>query len=305
VPAVRDDSCEASAEHGTAGRRLDRLFADRHAVTGPWSGTASGLVPANGFDSAQPLPLRPPVTGADPAQPFPLRPLRRRWLDDPEPELEPLAEEPDPGEADEPSGVARLVGRAFDPGRPGLRALAAVAAVVLLAAAGLAWWSRPRPEPVLAPVAATPVATPGPTEAAELVVAVTGEVRRPGLVHLPPGARVADAIEADGGLLPEANADHLNLARRLTDGELVAVGVPPPPGQPPDGAGPAPGDGKVNLNTATLQELQTLPGIGPALAQRIIDYRTAHGPFTSVGQLREVSGIGEARLAELQDRVTV
>lgn len=222
-----------------------------------------------------------------------------------------------PGEAAPAGAVARLAGGAFDPGRRGLRALAVVAVVVVLGAAVLAWWSRPRPEPVavvpqLNPVVAGTAAPAGPaaTEPAELVVAVSGEVREPGLVHLPPGARVADAIEAAGGLLPDADVDHLNLARKVTDGELITVGIPPPPGEPAAGGAPGPGTGagtgaKVNLNTATLAELETLPGIGPALAQRIIDYRTEHGSFTSVGELRQVSGIGDVRFAELQDLVAV
>jgi competence protein ComEA len=207
-------------------------------------------------------------------------------------------------------GLARLAGAAFDPGRPGLRALALVAAVVVAGAAVFAWWSRPQAEPVAPPLAATVAASgypaPAPTAPAELVVAVSGEVREPGLVHLPPGARVADAIEAAGGLLPGADIDHLNLARKVTDGELIAVGIPPPPGEPAGAAGDGTGSGGlVNINTATLAELETLPGIGPALGQRIIDYRTEHGPFTSVGELRQVSGIGDARFAELESLVTV
>lgn len=200
--------------------------------------------------------------------------------------------------------LARLGGgAAFDPGRPGVRVLAAIAAVAVLAAAGLAWWSRPRAEPVVPHLAASGPPPPQATAPAELVVAVTGKVREPGLVRLPAGARVADAIEAAGGVLPDADMDLLNLARKLTDGELVVVGMPAPGGQLGGAAG-MPG-AKVNLNTASSVELQSLPGVGPALAARIIDYRERNGPFRSVSELREVSGIGDVRLAELQDLVTV
>lgn len=231
---------------------------------------------------------------------------------------EPPAEPPAAAAPREPApsagsggALGRLAGSVFDPGRPGLRALVAVVAVVALGAAALAWWSRPRPEPVLAQSATAAPAVAGPTAPAELVVAVSGEVHEPGLVELPPGARVADAIEAAGGLLPDADVDHLNLARKVVDGELIAVGIPPPAGAAGDPAAPGPGPvgpgpgGKVNLNTATIAELETLPGIGPAMAQRVVDYRTENGPFTSVEQLREVSGIGEVRFAELEDLVTV
>jgi competence protein ComEA len=205
--------------------------------------------------------------------------------------------------------LARLGGAAaFDPGRPGVRVLVTVAVLVVIGAAVLAWWSQPRPEPVVPVLTATAPPSLVATTPAELVVAVTGKVREPGLVRLLPGARVADAIEAAGGVLPDAELDYLNLARRLTDGELIVVGMPPPPEQAggAPGAAAVPGAGvKVNLNTATQSELETLPGVGPALAQRIIDHRTRNGPFGSVTELRQVAGIGEVRFAELRDLVTV
>jgi competence protein ComEA len=220
----------------------------------------------------------------------------------------------------------------FDPGRRGVRALAAVAAVVVVVAALLAWRGQPRPEPVPAadvppaaavpPVAATPAAGTSPgaapgSVAASVVVAVAGKVRRPGLVRLPSGARVADAIAAAGGLLPDADVAFLNVARRVGDGELILVGVTAPPGAvqappgPPGAAGagePGVGSGAaglVNLNTATMAELDGLPGVGPVLAQRIIDHRERHGAFRAVEDLRQVTGIGEARFGQLRELVTV
>ncbi|WP_273938515.1 ComEA family DNA-binding protein [Kutzneria chonburiensis] len=137
-----------------------------------------------------------------------------------------------------------------------------------------------------------PGPSPGP-----LVVSVVGKVARPGLVTVPDGSRVADALRAAGGSLPDADLSQLNLARKLSDGEQVAVGVPQPqavPGQPP---------GKVNLNTATETELETLPGVGPSMAQRILQWRTKNGRFQSVDQLREVDGIGATRFDHLKDLV--
>ncbi|HEX5542693.1 MAG TPA: ComEA family DNA-binding protein [Micromonospora sp.] len=203
---------------------------------------------------------------------------------------------------------------AFDPGRRGVKALAVVAAVVVLGAAGWAWKARPQLQPVApdSPPAQADAAESVLSEGspAELVVAVAGKVRRPGLVRLPPGARVADAIEAAGGALPGVDVALLNLARKLNDGELLLVGVTPPPGVgPPGAAGPAVDtgaeDGKVNLNTATQTQLETLPGVGPVLAQRIIAHREQHGGFRSVGDLRRVSGIGDVRYEQLKDLVTV
>ncbi|MGC4814922.1 helix-hairpin-helix domain-containing protein [Micromonospora sp. DT228] len=199
---------------------------------------------------------------------------------------------------------------AFDPGRRGVRALAVVAAVVVLAAAGWAWRSRPHAEPV-APlgseaVAATPAGDPSASGSGEVVVAVAGKVRKPGLVRLPAGSRLADAVQAAGGPLPGVDVALLNPARKVTDGELIVVGVTPPPvpGGPAAG-GATPATGPLNLNTATLAQLDALPGVGPVLAQRILDHRDQHGGFKAVGDLRQVDGIGDARYEQLKDLVTV
>lgn len=138
---------------------------------------------------------------------------------------------------------------------------------------------------------------------ADLVVHVGGEVEDPGLYALPPGSRVADAVEEAGGARPEADLDLLNLARPLVDGEQVLVGVPPTAGEP---GGPAQGTGGlVDVNQADKALLETLPGVGPVIAENIIGYREEHGPFTSVDDLVNVNRIGEKMLTDLRPRVTV
>ena len=208
-----------------------------------------------------------------------------------------------------------LRGARVDPGRRGALVLTAAMLAGALLVCVLVWRARPQPEPVSPPpiVTAPPVASgaadPSPA-AAPLVVAVTGRVRRPGVVTVPAGARVIDALRAAGGPLPGADLALLNLARKLADGELVVVGVPGaagPAGPTTAGAGPA-GSGPpapVDLNTATLAQLDTLPGVGPVLAQRILDWRSEHTRFASVDQLADVPGIGESRLAQLRDLVRV
>jgi competence protein ComEA len=143
-----------------------------------------------------------------------------------------------------------------------------------------------------------------------LVVDVAGAVRQPGIHRLPAGARVVDAIDASGGALAGTDLSPLNLARRLTDGEQIRVGLPatgPAPGDVPAPSGGhgrgkkgAATDSPVSLGQATVDQLQTLPGIGPALAQRIIDWRTQHGDFTSPDQLQQVPGIGPRKFAQLR-----
>jgi competence protein ComEA len=206
-----------------------------------------------------------------------------------------------------------------------------VAVVAVLLALGLAvtaWWAlRSRPEPVGAavPVAAgiaTPLAVPGtsvsasPSAPAEVVVHVAGRVRHPGIVVLKSGARVVDALRAAGGARPGVDLVGINLARPLIDGEqvLVGVGTPAPDGgagQAGTGAAGAAGSGgvdaagMVNLNTATAVELEELPGVGPVTAAAIVAFREEHGSFTSVDELLDVSGIGEATLAEIAPHATV
>src|SRR5262249_46571235 len=132
-------------------------------------------------------------------------------------------------------------------------------------------------------------------------------VPRPGGVPRPEGPRVAGALAAAGGALPGTDLMGLNLARRLSDGEQVPVGIAPPPGQLI--SDPVPGTTGVppvvDLNSATLEQLDALPGVGMAMAQRVLDWRQAHGRFTSVDQLRQVSGFGQARLAKLRHGVRV
>jgi competence protein ComEA len=213
-----------------------------------------------------------------------------------------------------------------DPGRHGSPALWLAGLLAALALAGWTWLDRPAVEPAppaVSPAPSTgtpapPAETPPPSGAAEapspVVVSVVGLVARPGLVTLPEGARVADAVAAAGGLLPGTDAASVNLAAVVADGQQIAVGVPgaapaPPPG-PSDPAGGSAGgsagsDGPLDVNTATVSDLDALPGIGPVLAQRIVDHRESNGRFTSVEQLDDVPGIGPAIYAELADRVRV
>lgn len=216
----------------------------------------------------------------------------------------------------------------------------AVLAVVFIAlvtavVAGVAMASaRPETEaapPLPAAVSAMANSSSVPPSSANthIVVSVVGKVSNPGLVTLTDGARVADAVKAAGGVLPGTDVTALNLARKLADGEQIYVGIPIPPGAaapPPDPAVPsdatspdastkkskkgkgtaelAPGQ-KIDLNTASANDLESLPGVGDATAQRIVTWRSQHGSFNSIDQLRDVGGIGDAKFAKLKDLVTV
>ena len=180
---------------------------------------------------------------------------------------------------------------------------------VTLGGAGL-WYVRSLPRPVevtTAPsggTASTPIsASPSPEV---VVVDVAGWVRRPGVYEFTEGARVIDAIDAAGGARPGALLQALNLAAPLADGTQILVpregqeGVAPPPV-----TGGAVAGGLINVNTAAATELEELPGVGEVIAQAIVDYRTENGSFTSVDQLLDVSGIGDATLENIRDLVTV
>ncbi len=188
----------------------------------------------------------------------------------------------------------------------GLMALLAVT----LGGAGL-WYVRSLPRPVEVtsvpngPGGAVPATSASPSPEVVLLVDVAGWVRRPGVYEFAEGARVVDALDAAGGARPGALLQALNLAAPLVDGTQILV---PREGEeavaPPVAAGAVAG-GLVNVNTATATELEELPGIGEVLAQRIVDYRTENGPFTSVDQLLDVSGIGDSILDSIRELVTV
>ena len=194
----------------------------------------------------------------------------------------------------------------FGLSRKRLLVAAGCLAVLLFAASRLL--ARPSTDVALAPPAAPPSET---TAAAptRVVVDVVGAVRRPGLYRLAEGARIADAVTRAGGATRKANLALINLAAQLADGEQVVV-----PGRgaaaaatasAPATAGASPGvpSGPVHLNSANLEQLDSLPGIGPVTAQKILDYRQKHGAFATADELDAVPGIGPARMEQLKDLV--
>jgi competence protein ComEA len=225
--------------------------------------------------------------------------------------------------------------------------LAVVALFVLVGAASTAWWvsradggsqalppAGPAPSPLVTPDVVDPAgavatttaapATPPPftgpsaaggsaSPAVAIVVDVAGKVRKPGIARLPAGSRVVDALHAAGGARRGVSLAALNLARVLTDGEQIVVGLRAPPGVAASAAGAvAPTVGAtgtsvpmVDVNTAAQAELEELPGVGPVTARAILDYRAENGSFTAVDQLLDVSGIGDATLAKIAPYVTL
>jgi competence protein ComEA len=215
-----------------------------------------------------------------------------------------------------------------DPGRAGAVALAAVAAIAVLVTIFTLMREQPAPvasaklPPVDMAASAGRTTNPATRSNQPVVVSVVGLVHTPGLVTLAPGARIADALKAAGGTADGADTIGLNMARQVDDGEQIVVGLAPARGQPAVlGSSVSPGSAAagptssasraggpaqpVNLNTATVQQLDTLPGVGPVMAAAIVAWRDAHGKFTSVDQLSEVDGIGPGRLEKLRPLVRV
>ena len=219
-----------------------------------------------------------------------------------------------------------------DPGRAGAIALAAIAAIAVLVTVFTLMREQPAPvmsaklPPVDMAATASRGPSPGPSTRPNqpVVVSVVGLVHTPGLVTLAPGARIADALKAAGGSIDGADTVGLNMARQVDDGEQIVVGMAPVKGQPavlgssvsPGSAAPGtpsttsqPTKGAstalINLNTATVEQLDTLPGVGPVRAAAIVAWRNANGKFTSVDQLGEVDGIGPGRLEKLRPLVRV
>ncbi|WP_424535236.1 helix-hairpin-helix domain-containing protein [Sphaerisporangium viridialbum] len=283
---------------------------------GPGADAAPGTGPALGYEPALGLGgVNGSVTGSAPAgwgrsEPVPFHSLRARLGD-----------------------VVSRHGPLLDPGRPGLRVLLVLGLLAALVGGVYAWRSRPVAEPLGPPIpqgispggstpqggpisqggqvplggspAPYPAAAPSPT--AQVIVQVAGKVRKPGVITLPSGSRVADAVNAAGGVRAGATAGGLNLARKLTDGEQIIVGAPSRPGLAPiPPSDPTVGmDVPLDLNAATPAQLETLPGVGEVLATRIVEFRQTHSGFRSIDQLREVTGIGERKFADLRDKVRV
>lgn len=179
-----------------------------------------------------------------------------------------------------------------------------LATVLMAAAVFTVWWllsARPQATDDAAPLALS-TATPTTAAPPELVIDVEGKVHRPGIVTLPKGSRVIDAIRAAGGVKGKADTASLNMARKVDDGEQILVGLAPVPGADPVPGTPA---AKVNLNSATVDQLDELPGVGPVTAKSILDWRTKNGHFGKVEDLLDVKGIGQATLDDLRDLVTV
>jgi competence protein ComEA len=171
----------------------------------------------------------------------------------------------------------------------------AVAVLVVAVLAARSWYGRSAPEP--APLL---VESAAESQTDSITVHISGKVVAPGLVVVPPDSRLADAVAAAGGTTRDADLERVNLAAPLQDGQQVVI-----PGVDEPGTPDASADGKVHINTATPSELEQLPGVGPVLAERIAAFREENGPFDTLEDLLDVSGIGESKLEMLRDAVAI
>jgi competence protein ComEA len=288
---MRKESAEEVAE--AARRRLTmlgrELGRDLEDPAGPGAGTADA-------DLTDPVVPREPGRHSR-RRPVPLTGRGVAWLQDRLP--------------------ATLQGR-VSLGVGHVAVLAVVAAVALAVTAYVTIRARPASTPVPQVRATPPSSTAGPLATptgvataggtgGSVVVDIAGKVRRPGVTTLPAGSRVVDAIREAGGPRRGVDLSPINLARVLVDGEQILVGVAPVPGVAASASsqpGGPPG-ALINLNTAALTELDSLPGVGPVTAQKILDWRSAHGAFTAIDELLEVDGIGEKTLADLAPHLTL
>ena len=192
------------------------------------------------------------------------------------------------------------------------KSLLVLLAVVALAAGGALYAGyRGQEEAVELDAGTAPVQE---VQASEIVVYVAGAVNRPGVVQLAEGARAKDAVDACGGFLPTADTNGVNLAQKLKDGMQVTVPEKSPQGTAVQGAAvqgaqagaakPLP-DGMVNINTADEKELDKLPGIGPAMAKRIVEYRMENGAFQAPEEIKRVKGIGDAKYEKMKDKIAL
>jgi competence protein ComEA len=185
----------------------------------------------------------------------------------------------------------------YEPPPNTFRPIAKATIFAAVVVAFLAWLNRPQAvaTPIVEQSGLPVAASAAAIQTGEIVVDIEGLVTSPGLKTLPAGSRVADAVAAAGGLSSPEAAGAINLAQRLSDGQLITIGVTPI----------ASGDIRVSINQATVTELDTLPGVGPVMAQRIIDWRTAHQQFSSIEELQEVPGIGPKVFANLKDLISL